>query len=192
MALRRRPTPAPAPARGMLLLGLLIALALAGIALLGAVDLWSMTRQREREQQLLFVGDQYRQAIRRYWFAAPAGMPHLLPASLDALLEDDRYPTPTRHLRRLYPDPITGAGEWGLLRDGERITGVYSLSEATPVKQAGFPPAYAAFEGQSRYRDWVFAFVLPRRDATAPSTAPGTGVPGMPPSNPRPTRGNPP
>ena len=165
MAIRHRPprapAPAPAPARGMLLLGLLIALALAGIALLGAVDLWSMTRQREREQQLLFVGDQYRQAIRRYWFAAPAGMPHLLPASLDALLEDDRYPTPTRHLRRLYPDPITGSTEWGLVRAGDRIVGVHSPSEDKPIKQTGFEKADAAFEGRETYKEWVFMYVPP-------------------------------
>jgi type II secretory pathway pseudopilin PulG len=144
--------------RGVMLLALLIGLVLSGIALMGAVDVWTLQRQREREQQLLYAGDQYRQAIRRYYYAAPAGTPRTLPVSLELLLEDDRYPIPVRHLRRLYSDPITGQAEWGLLRAGDRIAGVYSLSEAMPVKQAGFSIADESFTGRSRYKEWVFSF----------------------------------
>lgn len=144
--------------RGVMLLALLISLALSGIALMGAVDVWTLQRQREREKQLLFAGDQYRQAIRRYYYAAPAGTPRTLPVSLELLLEDDRYPIPVRHLRRLYPDPITGQAEWGQLRAGDRIAGVYSRSEALPVKQAGFSPADENFTGRTRYKEWVFSF----------------------------------
>jgi type II secretory pathway pseudopilin PulG len=176
--------------RGVILLALLIGLALSGIALMAAVDVWTLARQREREQQLLFVGDQYRQAIQRYWFAAPSGSPRLLPASLEALLEDERYPMPVRHLRRLYPDPITGKSEWGVLRQGDRIAGVYSLSEVQPVKQAGFSPAYELFNGKTRYRDWEFVFTVPRRTgATLPSAA-GTPASGTPSLSTRPVRGN--
>lgn len=146
------------PERGAMLLALLIGLVLGGIALMAAVDVWTLQRQREREQQLLYVGDQYRQALRRYYYAAPAGTPRTLPARLELLLEDDRYPIPVRHLRQLYPDPITGQKEWGQLRAGERIVGVYSLSDAVPVKQAGFSPADESFTGKSRYREWVFSF----------------------------------
>lgn len=148
-----------------MLLALLIGLVLSGIALMGAVDVWTLQRQREREQQLLYAGDQYRQAIRRYYYAAPVGTPRTLPVSLELLLEDDRYPIPVRHLRRLYPDPITGQEEWGLLRAGDRIAGVYSLSEAMPVKQAGFSIADESFTGRSRYKEWVFSF----------TAAPGAG-----------------
>ncbi|MDO8251739.1 MAG: type II secretion system protein [Rhodoferax sp.] len=144
--------------RGVMLLALLIGLALSGIALMGAVDVWTLQRQREREQQLLYTGDQYRQAIRRYYYAAPPGTPRTLPVRLELLLEDDRYPIPVRHLRRLYPDPITGRAEWGQLRAGDRIAGVYSLSEARPVKQAGFSAADENFTGRSRYKEWVFSF----------------------------------
>lgn len=144
--------------RGVMLLALLISLALSGIALMAAVDVWTLQRQRERELQLLYAGDQYRQAISRYYYAAPAGAPRTLPVRLELLLEDDRYPIPVRHLRRLYPDPITGQTEWGQLRAGDRIAGVYSLSEALPVKQAGFSPADESFTGRSRYREWVFSF----------------------------------
>lgn len=144
--------------RGAMLLALLIGLALSGIALMAAVDVWTLQRQREREQQLLYAGDQYRQAIRRYYYAAPAGTPRTLPVSLELLLEDDRFPNPVRHLRRLYPDPITGQAEWGQLRAGDRIVGVYSLSEALPAKQAGFSAADENFTGRSHYKEWVFSF----------------------------------
>ena len=145
-------------ARGVALLALLISLALSGIALMAAVDVWTLQRQREREEQLLYVGDQYRQAIRRYYYAAPAGTPRTLPARFELLLQDDRYPVPVRHLRRLYPDPVTGQAQWGELRTGDRIVGVYSPSQALPVKQAGFSPADESFTGKSRYSEWVFSF----------------------------------
>lgn len=165
------------PARGAMLLALLIGLALASIALMAAVDMWTLERQREREQQLLYVGDQYRQAIARYYYGAPVGAPKTLPASLEALLADQRYPLPVHHLRRLYPDPITGGAEWGLLRAGERIAGVYSLSTARPIKQAGFGTADQDFGGRDHYADWIFSFsgapiapVIP----TAPPALPGS------------------
>ena len=189
--------PAPASTRdagdgGFALLGLLIVLALGGIVLMAAVDVWSLSSRRQREQQLLFAGDQYRDAIRRYWFAAPPGTARVLPRSLDLLLEDDRSSTPLRHLRRLYPDPITGSAEWGTLRDGDGITGVYSLSEAQPVQQAGFARQHENFAGSTRYRDWVFAFVVPRRNVLLPAPGPVSNFPAPPPSPTRPVRGNPP
>ncbi len=149
--------------RGMLLLGLLLSLALGGIALMAMVDNWKLQSQRQREQELLFVGDQYRQAIRRYYYGAPAGQPRQLPTSLQAMLDDERYPSPVHHLRRLYPDPITGSSEWGEVRVQERLVGVYSKSEAPPVKQAGFAAAYESFNNRDSYKDWVFVFVPPAR-----------------------------
>jgi type II secretory pathway pseudopilin PulG len=141
----------------VVLLALLILLTLGGIGLMAAVDVWSVSRQRDLEKQLLFAGDQYRQAILRYYHAAPRGTPRVLPASLDELLADNRFPTPLHHLRRLYPDPMSGSAEWGELRIGGRLAGVYSTSERRPVKQAGFAPGYLKFEGKGSYRDWLFA-----------------------------------
>lgn len=146
---------------GIVLLALLIAMVLLGIGLLAATDVWSVTRQREREQDLLFVGEQYRQAIRRYYLGAPPGTPRVLPADFNALLQDDRYPVPVRHLRRAYPDPITGKPDWGTVKVNERILGVFSLSEARPLKQAGFMPPNQGFKDAEAYRAWVFAVPIP-------------------------------
>jgi type II secretory pathway pseudopilin PulG len=152
---------APTAARGVLLLGLLLGLALAGLMLMLALDVWALERQRQREQELLFVGDQYRAAIQRYFYAAPKGTPRVFPATLQDLQQDDRYPIPVRHLRRLYPDPLTGEPRWGAVMQGSRITGVYSLGKGTPLKVAGFGKSDEGFNGRSSYRDWAFVFVPP-------------------------------
>jgi type II secretory pathway pseudopilin PulG len=160
--------------RGVALLALLLALAIGGIAMMAAVDVWSLARQRAREQELLFVGEQYRLAIRRYYFGAPPGTRRVLPSRLEDLLEDDRYPTPVRHLRRIYPDPITSSAEWGVLRIGERIAGVFSLSDKAPVKQAEFAGEHQAFSGKTAYREWVFAVSVSGQplEAYPPSASP--------------------
>jgi len=155
-----------------MLMGLLIVLALGSIGLMALVDNWTLERQREREQELLFVGDQYRQSIRHYYFGAPAGQPRQLPANLSDLLEDDRFPMPVHHLRRLYPDPMTGGSEWGEVRIGDRLAGVYSKSEAQPIKQAGFAPAYESFKDKQSYQEWAFVFAAPRLAAGMPGTGP--------------------
>jgi hypothetical protein len=154
------------PARGVVLLAFLLALALAGLGALAAADVWSVTRQREREQELLFVGHQYRAAIRDFYLGGPPGAGRALPTSLAMLLDDERYPVPVHHLRRLYPDPITGSTDWGLLMVGDRIMGVYSKSDAPPLKQKGFALIDSSFEDKSSYRDWVFAFVAGRHVAS--------------------------
>jgi type II secretory pathway pseudopilin PulG len=164
--------------RGVVLIGLLLVMALSGMWLMAAVDLWTLVRQREREQELLFAGDAYRQAIRQYYFGAPPGVPRSLPRSLEVLLEDDRYPRPVHHLRRLYPDPMTGSTQWGERRLGDFLVGVYSLSEAPPIKQAGFAAADAGFEDKRRYKDWVFTF------AEAPGVPSPLGAPSRSPNAP--------
>jgi len=147
--------------RGLVMLALLLALLLSGVLMLQAAETWATTRQREREAELLFVGAQYRLAIRRYYLGTPPGQARTFPAQLEDLLEDRRYPVPVRHLRRLYADPVTGSTDWGLVRSGDRIAGVYSPSQDRPLKQTGFEAANIAFEGRDAYKDWVFVFVPP-------------------------------
>ncbi len=175
---------------GFVLLVFLLALALLAITTVAAVDVWSVTRQREREEQLLWVGEQYRAAIRHYFYAGPPGTGRALPTSLDALLDDDRFPVPVHHLRRLYPDPVTGSTEWGQIKAGDGIMGVYSTSEGQPLKVAGFRQSDLAFADKKSYREWVFAFVPGRRPAT-PATGALTAR-ASPPLNLPQNSGNPP
>ncbi|VWD26834.1 type II secretion system protein [Burkholderia contaminans] len=151
-----RGRPCTARQRGLVLLALLIALMLMSIALAGALDVWSLQRRREQERQLLFVGDQYRRAIVHYYRLARA-----YPETVDDLLEDSRFPKPIHHLRRAYPDPVTGRNDWGFLWRADRFYGIYSSSDLATIKRAGFPPRYADFEGEETYGKWRFLYLAP-------------------------------
>ncbi|MEO5658485.1 MAG: type II secretion system protein [Polaromonas sp.] len=145
---------------GVMLMALLISLAIVGLVATKTVEVWATTLKREREQELLFVGEQYRQAIERYYYATP-GPNKLLPLSVDELIQDDRFPKPQRHLRKLYLDPMAGGESWGLLRQGARIIGVYSQSDLKPLKKAGFDPRYTEFSAAQSYQGWRFMFRAP-------------------------------
>ena len=145
--------------RGFTYLGLLFAVTLLGFALATAGTLWSVAARRDREARLLWVGAQYQRAIASYYRSGPAGA-RQLPPSLEDLLEDHRGPTLQRHLRRLYPDPMTNRNDWTIERSAEgRITGVRSSAQGKPMMQAGFAPESSALEGAECYCDWSFVFV---------------------------------
>jgi type II secretory pathway pseudopilin PulG len=143
---------------GFTYLGVLIVVAVLGIALTGTGLVWRTQKQRENERELLFVGEQFRRAIGQYYERSPGAKQ--FPNTLDELLLDPRYPTVQRYLRRPYADPMTGTAQWGLVTGPEgRIVGVYSLSEASPRKQSQFKHGEEGFEGAETYREWKFIYV---------------------------------
>ncbi|MCR6478742.1 type II secretion system GspH family protein [Variovorax sp. ZS18.2.2] len=86
----------------------------------------------------------------------PQNDPSGYPASLEALLKDERFPGIRRHLRKVFVDPMTGKAEWGLVQVSGRIVGIHSLSTAMPIKQAGFEGDEQAFTGAQSYAEWIF------------------------------------
>ena len=54
-------------------------------------------------------------------------------------------------------DPITGSAQWGLVKAGDRIVGIHSLSESQALKTA-FAGPDSTFSGATRYEQWVFRF----------------------------------
>ena len=154
-----RPTPRMRRQRGLTYIALLLAIALQGAVLAAAGSVWHTAQKRERERELLFIGDQFRSAIRAYAQGGP-GLAGQLPRSLDDLLLDPRFPGARRHLRKVFVDPMTWKAEWGLVKtpDGNAIVGVYSLSEEAPLKKTDFRPADRTFEGAARYSDWKFVY----------------------------------
>ncbi|HEY4968744.1 MAG TPA: type II secretion system protein [Steroidobacteraceae bacterium] len=146
----------PAGAAGFTYIGLLIAVAILGIGLSAVGTIWRTQAQREREQELLFIGREFRTAIAAYYRAGG----HQFPQDLNDLLEDKRGTEPRHYLRKLYADPMTGAQDWTLLTSGVLgITGIASSSKAEPLKKKGFPLEEAAFEDASCYCDWKFEYV---------------------------------
>lgn len=155
---------------GYLLVLLLVVLM--GIGLGAAGSLWKTESQRVKENELLFVGEAYRQAIRSY-YTAP-GPAKQYPKRLEDLLLDTRQTQLTRHLRKLYPDPMTGKTEWGLIQDTEsqQIRGVYSLAPGKPWKQQGFDARQKGFENAENYTAWQFVVT-----GTLPTPSPGSKAP---------------
>jgi type II secretory pathway pseudopilin PulG len=136
---------------------------------------WSFVMQREREEELLFRGGQYRQAIERYFLAKK---PNAYPPNFEKLLLDDRFPQGKRHLRQQYLDPMTGE-DFELVRDpakGNGITGVFSKSSKEPFKKVDFAEVNKEFENKKSYNEWKFVFTPPQQAAPM-----RPGMPGVPP-----------
>jgi len=144
---------------GFLLLGVLVLLTIASYGLSVATVKWSDAIKRDKEQELLKVGDTIRKAIGRYYEQTP-GLVKQYPPNLQALLNDNRFPSPRHYLRKLYQDPITQQADWGILEaPSGGVMGVYSLSPAKPYKVKNFRPQYKHFENQLHYESWYFVYV---------------------------------
>jgi len=144
---------------GFTLVGALILVAFMGAGVAAYGELASHNAQREKEQELLFVGNQFRQAIGAYYERTPGAVKRF-PQTLEQLVEDKRFPMPQHHLRRMYADPVTGKPQWGVIdAQGGGIMGVYSLSQAQPIKTGGFAPRDRTLADTARYSDWHFSYV---------------------------------
>jgi len=158
-------------AGGFTYIGLLIAVAILGLSLSEVGVLWRTQAQREREQELLFIGHEFKNAIASYYAAGA----HQYPAELADLLDDKRFPEPKHHLRKLYTDPMTGAPDWTLISAPmQGISGIASSSKAEPIKKAGFGEDEDTFKDAAGYCDWQFIYVARvrwRHPAAAPPPA---------------------
>jgi type II secretory pathway pseudopilin PulG len=145
--------------RGFTYIGLLVVVMLMGLMLTVVSRVWTTTERRERETELLFVGHAYRMAIASYFASG-----HHFPAALQDLLQDERSPIPKHHLRRLYPDPMTGRVDWSLVLtpNGDGIMGVVSSSNLVPIKRDGFEPIDAPFKDTDCYCSWLFVYYANR------------------------------
>lgn len=141
---------------GFTFVGVLAALAVVSAGLAVAGPLWQRQAQREREAELLRAGRLYAEAIRQYYVQSP-GAAKQYPPDLESLLYDDRFVGVRRHLRKLYPDPLTPGRPWGVVRgeDGH-VRGVYSLSHAAPLRATAVDLGVVVLPPATRYSDWKF------------------------------------
>lgn len=108
---------------------LLVGLSIMAVLMSVALPVWRTTAKREREEELIFRGQQYARAIglfqRKYANASPP--------SLDILLNE-------KFLRKKYKDPMTKDGEFQLLYVGAQ-------QPAGAPQRGGGPPAGAGPQG---------------------------------------------
>lgn len=147
-----------ARARGFTYVAMLFALAIFSIGLAVLGETWSRASQRDKEEELILIGNAYVKAIGQYYERSP-GVPKAYPRRLDELTEDLRFVGTMRHLRRAYRDPVTQQLEWGLLRGADGgIIGIHSLSDKIPMRKQAFTIAGSGIVGGVRYADWHFVY----------------------------------
>ncbi len=156
--------------RGFTLLAVIAAMLLLALASQGVMTYVSQQALREREAELLRIGQLYAQAIGAYYEAAPGNVKRW-PRTLQDLVEDQRFVGIKRHLRQVYADPMTRATNWGLViaADGG-VAGVFSRSEAPPIRTTAIELGALTLAPAQRYADWRFVYTpLP---AAAPALTP--------------------
>lgn len=89
---------------GYILIILMVAIFVLSIGLLVAIPVWETQLRREREEELIFRGKQYAEAIRIFQMKNPGSFPK----TLDELLEE-------KCIRKLYKDPMSKDGEWNII-----------------------------------------------------------------------------
>jgi hypothetical protein len=168
-----------------------------GVGLILGAEIYTTSTQRDKEKTLLAVGRQFRVAIGRYHQTKLVNGQHEYPMDLGDLLQDNRSAGVTRHLRKIFVDPMTAKSEWGVLRLGGKIVGVHSLSDVAPIKQDGFEAADVSFTNKKKYSEWVFTYppdllLSPHSDAPTPKdTVPAKqGVDAVPKSSGTPDHAN--
>jgi len=100
----RRGGPVAGGEQGYVIIILMLAVFAITIGMLVAVPFWQTEVRREQEEELIFRGKQYVEAVRLY----TAKNPGRFPATLKELLEK-------KFLRKLYKDPMTESGEWTIV-----------------------------------------------------------------------------
>jgi type II secretory pathway pseudopilin PulG len=143
---------------GFSYLGLLMVITIAGIGMAGVGIVWHHDAEREREKELLFIGDEFRKAIGSYYESSPSDTKQY-PTILEELIIDKRFPATKRHLRKLYADPFTQNKPWGLVLQQGKIVGIYSQSHKKPIKKTGFPTQYETFGEAAEYSEWKFVYI---------------------------------
>lgn len=93
---------------GYNLVVLAVLITVMNIAVAAALPYWSSWAKRQKEEELIFRGLQYAEAIRL--FQVRQGR---LPTALEELIEVE-----PRVIRQLWPNPMDEEGRWGLLMQG--------------------------------------------------------------------------
>ena len=147
--------------------GLLFAIALIGLALSGASMIYKVEQQREKEEELLFVGSEYINAIKSYYQSGTGGI-NLYPKSINDLLSDPRTPITKRHLRKPWKDPMTNKFDWVLIKNKQgQLIGLHSSALKKTIKKKNFGEFESLFADKKTYQDWRFVFIATNAEPTS-------------------------
>jgi type II secretory pathway pseudopilin PulG len=183
--------------RGYAMAALIVGLAVMAVLMTAAMPVWKHAAQREKEEELVFRGEQIAHAIGMFQRKTA----NAYPPSLDLLVQQ-------KFLRKKYKDPITDddfvplsqaqqAGQQATQPGQQSAPGQQGRGQQQPA-QAGAPGAAAApgqaagvaggiigvtskstdesirlYKGRSHYNEWAFIY-------TPPAQAPGGGAAGTP------------
>lgn len=179
---------------------LLVALSVMAVLMSAAMPVWSQLVKREKEEELIWRGQQYARAIGLF----QRKFANTFPPNVDVLVEQ-------RFLRRKYKDPITGedfqvipvtgmppgavlppgtvrpgapqqpsaagapGGPAGTMQPAVGIQGVVSKSTDTSIK---------IYNGRTKYNEWVFVYLATAQRLGTPTGPQQPTQPGMMPRQP--------
>jgi len=137
---------------------MLCSLVIFGLGLAALGQSWSMASQRMKENELIQIGNEVVWAIGDY-YQHPPGTVKTFPTSLQDLVEDKRFVGTRRHLRKIYRDPFTLKTNWGLITNPQGgISGIYSINEASTLRQNGVVLYEGSIVTGKRYMNWKFTY----------------------------------
>lgn len=148
----RLTTPGSRAARGYILIILMMAVFIISLGFLVAAPLWQTEIQREKEEELIFRGKQYVEAVRIFNKKNPGRFPSNLKDLLDK-----------KCIRRLYKDPMTHDGQWNV---------ILASTAAGGMSPSGSPMAGSPAGGQATQE----VLVAPERALEAIKNARVLGV----------------
>ena len=153
--------------RGYAMAALLVALSVIGVLLSVALPTWSQMLRREKEEELIFRGNQYARAINLY----QRKFANASPANLDVLIEQ-------RLLRKKFKDPLSPGedGEFQLLYLNNEVPtssrgGPNAPTQGSPtgttygtkpsggivgVASKNTAQSLRVYKGKQRYNEWQF------------------------------------
>ena len=145
---------------GFTFVTLLFAIVVVGIGLAAVGQQASEANRREQEHELITDGLSVIAAVRSYYYSSP-GAVRTLPKTWDDLLEDKRFVSTRRHLRRVPLDPFSHTSEWGEIRDPDgSLVGISSKSNKTPFRSIAIVDGPQTIPVGGRYSDWQFRFIV--------------------------------
>jgi len=146
--------------RGYAMIALIVAIAVLTVFLLMAVPLWQTTMQREAEEELLFRGRQYVNAVGLYI----KNHNNLYPQNFE-ILHLEKY------LRQLYKDPFAVDGRWDmvfqdnsaaeaklLVVPADQAKAYFGRAVLVGVCSTSPETAFREYRGKIKYNEWAFYF----------------------------------